>query len=37
MGSTGMARSPAAVIKMASTVANIGRSMKNEEIFIAPP
>src|SRR5271155_2753201 len=35
IGSTGIASSPATVIKIASTVANIGRSMKNEEIFIA--
>src|SRR5271169_5771007 len=35
MGNTGMASSPAAVIKIASTVANIGRSMKNEEMFMA--
>src|SRR5882672_6846860 len=35
IGSTGIASSPATVISIASTVANIGLSMKNEEIFIA--
>src|SRR5260221_11851909 len=34
IGSTGIASSPATVIRIASTVANIGLSMKNEEIFI---
>src|SRR5277367_1570308 len=34
IGSTGMASKPATVINIASTVANIGRSIKNEEIFI---
>src|ERR1700692_2409267 len=34
MGSAGMASSPATVIKIASTVAKIGRSMKKEEMFI---
>src|SRR6266478_6777215 len=35
IGSTGIASRPATVIRMASTVANIGLSMKNDEIFIA--
>src|SRR5271156_7202541 len=35
IGSTGIASSPATVSRIASTVAKIGRSMKNEEIFIA--
>ena len=35
MGRLGMARRPATVSKIASTVAKIGRSMKNEEMFIA--
>src|SRR3984957_5028490 len=34
MGSTGIARIPAAVMRIASTVAKIGRSMKNDEMFI---
>src|SRR5271163_4507778 len=34
IGSCGIASSPATVISIARTVANIGRSMKNEEIFI---
>src|SRR5580704_10900347 len=34
MGRFGIASKPATVIKIASTVANIGRSMKKEEIFI---
>src|SRR3984893_7758622 len=34
MGSGGMASRPATVIKIASTVAKIGRSMKKEEMFI---
>src|ERR1700689_373139 len=33
IGSDGMASRPAAVITMASAVAKIGRSMKNEEMF----
>ncbi len=37
MGSAGIASSPATVIRIASTVAKIGRSMKNEEIFIERP
>src|ERR1700730_4415385 len=36
IGSTGMASSPATVIRMASNLANIRLSMKNDEIFIAP-
>ncbi len=35
IGSCGIASSPATVISIARTVAKIGRSMKNEEIFIA--
>src|SRR5271169_886164 len=35
IGSCGIASSPPTVISIARTVANIGRSMKNEEIFIA--
>jgi hypothetical protein len=35
IGRFGIASNPATVINIASTVANIGRSMKNEEIFIA--
>src|SRR5450755_3917804 len=35
IGRTGMASKPATVMMMASTVANIGRSMKNDEMFIA--
>src|SRR5216684_7797185 len=35
IGSTGIASNPATVIRIASTVANIGLSMKNEEMFIA--
>src|SRR6202041_2971203 len=35
IGRFGIASKPATVIKMARTVAKIGRSMKNEEIFIA--
>src|ERR1700716_817075 len=35
IGSTGIASSPATVIRIASTVANIGLSMKNDEMFIA--
>src|SRR6202042_1631288 len=35
IGRLGIASKPATVIKMARTVAKIGRSMKNEEIFIA--
>src|SRR6202042_889214 len=34
IGRFGMASKPATVIKIARTVAKIGRSMKNEEIFI---
>src|SRR6202035_998070 len=34
MGRLGIANNPPTVISMASTVANIGRSMKNEEMFI---
>src|SRR5260370_6539336 len=34
IGSTGIARIPAAVMRIASTVAKIGRSMKNDEMFI---
>src|SRR5258708_29033527 len=34
IGSTGIANIPAAVMMMASTVAKIGRSMKNDEMFI---
>src|SRR5580704_11602216 len=34
MGSTGMARRPATVRRIASTEAKIGRSMKNEEMFM---
>src|SRR5450432_361453 len=34
IGRFGMASRPATVINIASTVANIGRSMKNEEMFI---
>src|SRR5579859_3303523 len=37
IGRFGMASSPATVISMASTVAKIGRSMKNDEIFIVYP
>src|SRR6202790_3634678 len=37
IGSTGIASSPATVITIASTVAKIGRSMKNEEIYTAEP
>src|SRR5882762_6155414 len=37
IGSTGIANIPAAVMRIASTVAKIGRSMKNEEMFIARP
>ena len=36
IGSAGIASRPATVMMMASTVAKIGRSMKNEEIFIGP-
>src|SRR5580698_6740043 len=35
IGSWGIASSPPTVISIARTVANIGRSMKNEEMFIA--
>src|ERR1700730_5840379 len=34
IGSTGIANIPAAVIRIASTVAKMGRSMKNDEMFI---
>src|SRR5271156_994471 len=34
MGSSGMARRPATVIRIARTEAKIGRSMKNEEMFM---
>src|ERR1700761_6731694 len=34
IGSVGMGMRPATVIRMGSTVAKIGRSMKNEEMFI---
>src|SRR5277367_3879282 len=34
IGRFGIASKPATVIKMARTVAKIGRSMKNEEIFM---
>src|ERR1700722_8976236 len=34
IGKFGIASKPATVIKMARTVAKIGRSMKNEEIFM---
>src|SRR6202041_2852891 len=34
MGSTGMARRPATVRRIASTEAKIGRSMKNEKMFM---
>src|SRR6267154_769305 len=34
IGSTGIANIPAAVMRIASTVAKIGRSMKNDEMFI---
>ena len=37
IGSEGIASRPATVIRIASTVAKIGRSMKKDEIFIAPP
>src|ERR1700742_4199428 len=36
IGRFGMASSPPTVIRMARTGAKIGRSMKNEEIFIVP-
>src|ERR1700761_2619233 len=35
IGSTGIASRPPTVMRMASTVAKIGRSMKNEEMFMA--
>src|ERR1700675_5158547 len=34
MGSAGIANIPAAAVMIASTVAKIGRSMKNDEMFI---
>src|SRR3984893_4424950 len=37
MGRLGIANNPPTVISMASTVANMGRSMKNEEMFIGIP
>src|SRR5260370_38630919 len=37
IGSTGIANIPAVVMRIASTVAKIGRSMKNEEMFIGRP
>src|SRR5437763_994028 len=35
IGSVGIANKPAAVMRIASTVAKIGRSMKNDEMFTA--